>query len=267
MSLSNPLEMVKNIDWLDAVKRDHKADIKKSRESLWSEEERDPIGGSAAKLEQTRRSSKKDDKSLNGSRKDSATEQPKVRKISKGSSVSALSLFRRKKAPTPVKTVEAVDEVSDQLLSTDEILQSTKFFLEEEKRHSANCEAKPSIVETDSDDEDFIPPKLNEHKRRLSRQTSRSKSKVRGKSQSVKVNTLRKSHSGTLKKAKKKGIKTPTAARSRQASIAVATPLLKKKKSDSTKQTTWLFGSVKGESFNYQRLFCSICYLALLSMS
>lgn len=244
MSLSNPLEMVKNIDWLDAVKKDHKNDIKKSRESLWSEEDKDSIGGSMMKLDQTRKNSKKD-KSLNGSRKSSTTEQPNLRKTGKSTSVSALSLFRRKKTPTAVKTVEAVAEVFDKLISTDEILQSTKFFLEEEKRHSSNCDVKP-VPETDSDDEDMPQPKPNEHRRRLSRQTSRSKSKVRGKSQSVKVNTLRKSHSGTLKKAKKKGAKTPIAARSRQTSIVEGTPLLKKKP-EAARQTTWLFSSVKGE--------------------
>lgn len=247
MSLSNPIEIVKSLgdEWFDHTKKevDKNSDKKKSRESLWSEEDRDSIHGSSIKLDQLRKTSKED--KANESRKSSTAEQPK-RKTSKGSSVSALNFLRRKKTPTSMKAVEAVVEVVDGIVNTDEILNFTKSFLEEEKRHTATCQSRPP-VETDSD-EDMPPPKvIGEHRRRLSRQTSRSKSKVRGKSQSVKVNTLRKSHSGTLKKGKKKSVKTPLAGRSRQTSIVEPSPLVKKKNSDSTKQNSWLFSGSRGK--------------------
>lgn len=246
MSLSNPLEMVKSLgdEWFDHTKKDvdKNYDKRKSRESLWSEEDRDSIHGSTVKLDQTRKNSKKDDKSNPASRKGSATDISKARKGSKGSSVSALNFLRRKKTPTSSKSVEAVLEVAVRIATTEEILNYTKFFLEEEKRYSALCETKPT-VETDSDDEPPPPKLVGEHRRRLSRQTSRSKSKVRGKSQSLKVNTLRKSHSGTLKKGKKKSVKTPLAGRSRQASIVDTPPLPKKSNSDTSKQHSWLFSA------------------------
>lgn len=247
MSLSNPIEIVKNLgdEWFEHTKKDtdKNSDKKKSRESLWSEEDRDSIHGSSMKLDQFRKHSKED--KTNVSRKSSTAEAPK-RKTSKGSSVSALNFLRRKKTPTSMKAVEAVVEVVDGIVNTDEILNFTKSFLEEEKRHTAICQSKPP-VETDSD-EDMPPPKvIGEHRRRLSRQTSRSKSKVRGKSQSVKVNTLRKSHSGTLKKGKKKSVKTPLAGRSRKTSIVEPSPLVKKKSSDSTKQNSWLFSGSRGK--------------------
>lgn len=251
MSLSNPIEIVKSLgdEWFDHTKKETEknSDKKKSRESLWSEEDRDSIHGSTMKLDQIRKNSKKDDKS-NESRKTSTTEAPK-RKSSKGSSVSALNFLRRKKTPTSVKAVEAVVEVVDGIVNTHEILNHTKFFLEEEKRHTAMCQARPS-VETDSDEDMPAPKVIGEHRRRLSRQTSRSKSKVRGKSQTVKVNTLRKSHSGTLKKGKKKSVKTPLATRSRQASIVEPSPIAKKKNSDSFKQNSWLFSGSRGELYH-----------------
>ncbi|KPJ14822.1 hypothetical protein RR48_04307 [Papilio machaon] len=254
MSLSNPLEMVKNLgdEWFDHTKKDldKNYDKRKSRESLWSEEDRDSIHGSTMKLDQIRKNSKKEDKSNPESRKGSATDISKPRKGSKGSSVSALNFLRRKKTPTSSKSVEVVLEIADRIATTEEILNYTKFFLEEERRHSSLCQTVP-VVETDSDD-DPPPPKLvGEHRRRLSRQTSRSKSKVRGKSQSVKVNTLRKSHSGTLKKGKKKSVKAPsTGGRSRQSSIADTPPIQKKRNSDTFKQHSWLFSTStnKGES-------------------
>ncbi|XP_028170331.1 daf-12-interacting protein 1-like [Ostrinia furnacalis] len=250
MSLSNPLEIVKNLgdEWFESAKKDLEkcSDKKKSRESLWSEEDRDSIHGSNMKLDQIRKNSKKEDKSQSNSRKSSTTDAPK-RKSSKGSSVSALNLFRRKKTPTSMKPVEVLSEDAvDKVYSIEEILHSTLLFLEGEKRHAATCDIKPP-QETDSDDEPPTPKILGEHRRRLSRQTSRGKSKVRGKSQSVKVNTLRKSHSGTLKKAKKKSAKTPSIGRSRQASIVEQTPVPKKKNSDSVKHSSW-FSSSRGES-------------------
>lgn len=255
MSLSNPLEMVRTLgdEWIEAAKKelDKNNDKKKSRESLWSEEDRDSIHGSNVKLDQIRKNSKKEDKN---NRKSGTVETLKVRKSSKGSTVSALNFLRRKKTPASVsKTVEAVAEVVDKIVNTNEVMKYTKFFLEEEKRHTTLCESKPISEDTDTEEEVPSTPKpvvLNgDHRRRLSRQTSRSKSKVRGKSQSVKVNTLRKSHSGTLKKAKKKSIKTPTAGRSRQASFAEpAVP--KKKISDVTKHNSWLFSS-RGKYFVY----------------
>ncbi|CAK1549163.1 unnamed protein product [Leptosia nina] len=151
------------------------------------------------------------------------------------------NFLRRKKTPTSMKPVEDVMEV-DGTATADDILK-TKLFLEEEKRFASISKVVP--IETDSDDE--IPVKKVEHRRRLSRQTSRSKSKVRGKSQSVKVNTLRKSHSGTLKKAKKKSVKAPLN-RSRQASIAEPSLIVKKKNSDAYKQNSWLFSGTTGES-------------------
>lgn len=249
MSLSNPLEIVRNLgdEWLESAKKDLEkcSDKKKSRESLWSEEDRDSIHGSNLKLDQIRKNSKKEDKILSSSRKSSTTDAPK-RKSSKGSSVSALNLFRRKKTPTSMKPVEVVSEdaVDRAVISTEEILNYTKMFLEGEKRHSSIYDIKPP-QETDSDDEPPTPKVLADHRRRLSRQTSRSKSKVRGKSQSVKVNTLRKSHSGTLKKAKKKGAKTPSFGRSRQPSIVEQTPIAKKKNSDVARHSSW-FGSSRG---------------------
>ncbi|CAH2061705.1 unnamed protein product, partial [Iphiclides podalirius] len=253
MSLSNPLEMVKSLgdEWFDHTRKDidKNYDKRKSRESLWSEEDRDSIHGSTMKLDQTRKNSKKDDKSNPTSRKGSATDISKARKGSKGSSVSALNFLRRKKTPTSSKSVEAVLEVADRIATTEEILNYTKFFLEEEKRHSSLCETKPP-VETDTDDEPPPPKLVGEHRRRLSRQTSRSKSKVRGKSQSLKVNTLRKSHSGTLKKGKKKSVKTPSSGRSRQASIVDTPPNPKKSNADTSKQHSWLFSAstYRGES-------------------
>lgn len=254
MSLSNPLEIVKNLgdEWFESTKKelDKNSDKKKSRESLWSEEDRDSIHGSSMKLDQMRSNSTKDDKSLSNNRKSSSTDIPKTRKTSKGSSVSALNFLRRKKTPTSIKPVESVaeDVVDSRVESANEILNHTRLFLECEKRHAEISDSRP-VVETDTDDE---PPRQKvEHRRRLSRQTSRSKSKVRGKSQSLKVNTLKKSHSGTLKKAKRKSVKTPTAGRSRQASMVEQTPLLKKKNSDSMKHNSWLFSSTKGQS-----LFC-----------
>lgn len=248
MSLSNPLEIVKSLgdDWFETKKDpDKHSDKKKSRESLWSEEDRDSVHGSNMKLDQMRKSSKKEDKSNSNSRKSSTTEAPKSRKSSKGSSVSSFNFLRRKKTPTvTAKAVEAVTEVLDRIVSTEEILNYTKYFLEEEKRHTSVCESRP-IVDTDTDDEPPTPKLMGEHRRRLSRQTSRSKSKVRGKSQTVKVNTLRKSHSGTLKKGKKKSVKTPLAGRSRQASVVESTPIVKKK-FDASKQNSWLFSGHRG---------------------
>lgn len=259
MSLSNPLEMVKNLgdEWLESAKKEleKSSDKKKSRESLWSEEDRDSIHGSNMKLDQIRKNSKKEDKSQSNSRKSSTADAPK-RKSSKGASVSALNLFRRKKTPTSMKPVEVVSEDAvDNTISTEEILNFTKMFLEGEKRHSS-IDVKPP-QETDSDDEPPSAKVLADHRRRLSRQTSRSKSKARGKSQSVKVNTLRKSHSGTLKKAKKKSVKTPSIGRSRQASIVEQTPIPKKKNSDSVKHSSW-FSSSRGE-------FLQFDFLAMLS--
>ncbi|CAH0403767.1 unnamed protein product [Chilo suppressalis] len=249
MSLSNPLEIVKNLgdEWFETTKKESErnSDKKKSRESLWSEEDRDSIHGSNIKLDQIRKNSKKEDKSQSNSRKSSTNDAPKTRKSSKGSSVSALNLFRRKKTPTSMKPVESVSEdVIDNVISTEEILNYTKLFLDGEKRHSSIYDMKPP-QETDSDDEPPTSKVIGEHRRRLSRQTSRSKSKVRGKSQSVKVNTLRKSHSGTLKKAKKKNMKTPSVGRSRQSSIVEQTPIVKKKYSDSIKHNSWLFSGSK----------------------
>uniref|UniRef100_A0A2H1WKZ3 SFRICE_029937 n=1 Tax=Spodoptera frugiperda TaxID=7108 RepID=A0A2H1WKZ3_SPOFR len=257
MSLSNPLEIVKNLgdEWFESARRelDKNNDKKKSRESLWSEEDRDSIHGSSMKLDQIRKNSKKEDKNLVNLRKISTVEAPKTRKTSKGSSVSALNFLRRKKTPTSTKPVESVAE-DDKRLRLDEIMNRTKLFLESEKQFSAITATRPvRPVETDSEDEPPTP-KMNEHRRRLSRQTSRSKSKVRGKSQSLKVNTLRKSHSGTLKKGKKKSVKTPSSGRSRQASIVEQTPIAKKKHSDSTKQNSWLFSGSRGESFSIFRL-------------
>lgn len=249
MSLSNPLEIVKNLsdEWLESHKKelDKNNDKRKSRESLWSEEDRESIHGSSLKLDQIRKNSKKEDKVLSNSRKSSSTDVPK-RKSSKGSSVSALSFLRRKKTPTSTKPVESVaEDVVDKGSNADEILNHTRLFLECERRHTEICESKP-IVETDSDDEP-TPKQVVEHRRRLSRQTSRSKSKVRGKSQSLKVNTLRKSHSGTLKKGKKKSVKTPSSGRSRQASLVEQTPIVKKKSTESMKNS-WLFSSARGKS-------------------
>ncbi|XP_022828707.1 uncharacterized protein LOC111358056 [Spodoptera litura] len=251
MSLSNPIEIVKNLgdEWFESARRelDKNNDKKKSRESLWSEEDRDSIHGSSMKLDQIRKNSKKEDKNLANLRKISTVEAPKTRKTSKGSSVSALNFLRRKKTPTSTKPVESVAE-DDKRIRLDEIMDRTKLFLESEKQFSAITASRPvRPVETDSEDEPPTP-KMNEHRRRLSRQTSRSKSKVRGKSQSLKVNTLRKSHSGTLKKGKKKSVKTPSSGRSRQASIVEQTPIAKKKHSDSTKHNSWLFSGSRGES-------------------
>nr|XP_034837598.1 uncharacterized protein LOC117993840 [Maniola hyperantus]XP_034837599.1 uncharacterized protein LOC117993840 [Maniola hyperantus] len=245
MSLSYPLEIVKCLGDELFDHKEKNCDKKKSRESLWSEEDRDSIHGSTMKLDQLRKNSKKDDK-VSGSRKNSSTDNPK-RKSSKGSSVSALNFLRRKKTPTSMKAVEAVVEVVDGIINASEILNHTKFFLEEEKRFASATLPKPP-VETDSDEDMPAPKVIGEHRRRLSRQTSRSKSKVRGKSQSLKVNTLRKSHSGTLKKGKKKSIKTPLVSRSRQASIAEPSPLVKKKHSDAFKQNSWLFSGSRGDS-------------------
>ncbi|XP_063630421.1 uncharacterized protein LOC134801755 [Cydia splendana] len=253
MSLSNPLEIVKNLgdDWFDHKRDlDKHSDKKKSRESLWSEEEKDSVHGSTTKLEQMRKNSKKEDKSNSSSRKSSTADAPKSRKSSKGSSVGSFFL-RRKKTPTTVKPVEAVAEAIDKIVSTTEILNYTRSFLEEEKRHASitTQDGKPS-EDTDTDEELPTPKVIGEHRRRLSRQTSRSKSKVRGKSQTVKVNTLRKSHSGTLKKSKKK-IKTPQAVRSRQASVVESTPIVKKKfdASNTNKHhNSWLFSGNRGES-------------------
>lgn len=247
LSLSNPLEIVKNLgdEWFDAARHDRHFDKKKSRESLWSEEDRESIHGSTMKLDQIKRDSKKDKNQAN-SRKNSTTDPPKARKSSKRSSVGALSFLRRKKTSTTTAPIEAVAEDVGKTLTIEEILNYTKLFLDFEKRHSSECESRPP-AETDSDDESPTPKQIAEHRRRLSRQTSRSKSKVRGKSQSLKVNTLRKSHSGTLKKAKKKSVKTPSAGRSRQASIVEQTPVLVKKSSDPLKQNSWLFSGSKGE--------------------
>ncbi|XP_038217282.1 uncharacterized protein LOC119836103 isoform X7 [Zerene cesonia] len=236
MSLSNPLEIVKTLgdEWFDHKKEvDKNCDRKKSRESLWSEE--DSVHGSNVKLD-LKKSSKKDDKN---EAKDAK------RKSSKGSSVGSFNFLRRKKTPTSMKPVEAVVEV-DGAVNANEIMNHTKLFLEEEKRVAALSVYVPP-VETDSDEE--VPTKraIGERRRRLSRQASRSKSKVRGKSQTVRVNTLRKSHSGTLKKAKKKSVKAPMN-RSRQASIAEPSPIVKKKNSDSFKQNSWLFSASRGES-------------------
>lgn len=257
MSLSNPLEMVKSLsdDWFETTKKDFDKtyDKKKSRESLWSEEDKDSIHGSNTKIDQIRKNSKKEDKN---NRKNSAAEQPKLRKSSKTGSVSALNFLRRKKTPTSVpKTVEVVTEVVNTVEDTNQIiLNHTKFFLEEEKRHASLCDIKPASEETDSDEELAVTSKSmsvnGDHRRRLSRQTSRSKSKIRGKSQSLKVNTLRKSHSGTLKKAKKKGVKTPVTVRSRQASFAE--PIIPKlKNNDLSKQNSWLFSSHRGKIFTF----------------
>ncbi|CAG4980315.1 unnamed protein product [Colias eurytheme] len=235
MSLSNPLEIVKTLgdEWFDHKKEvDKNCDRKKSRESLWSEE--DSVHGSNMKLD-LRKNSKKDDKN---DAKDAK------RKSSKGSSVGSFNFLRRKKTPTSMKPVEAVVEV-DGPVNADEIMNHTKLFLEEEKRVAALSVYVPP-VETDSDEDMPAKKAIGERRRRLSRQASRSKSKVRGKSQTVRVNTLRKSHSGTLKKAKKKSVKAPLN-RSRQASIAEPSPIVKKKNSDSFKQNSWLFAS-RGES-------------------
>lgn len=251
MSLSNPLEIVRT-EWFDNKKEmERNADKRKSKESLWSEEDRDSIHSSSIKLDPERKNSKKNNKNqsiffIEGS----AVDGSKSRKSNKGSSVSALNFLRRKKVPTSaMKAVEAVAEVVDKIVSTEELLNYTRLFLEEEKRHSSVGDSQPPPVETDSDDDLPTPKLLGEHRRRLSRQTSRSKSKARGKSQSVKVNTLRKSHSGTLKKGKKKMTKTPSI-RSRQASIVDQTPVLKKKTSDSSKHNSWLFSGSKGEFHN-----------------
>lgn len=256
MSLSNPIEMVKNLgdEWLVAHRKDleKNSDKKKSRESLWSEEDRESINGSSTLLDQIRKNSRKEDKSQSNSRKSSTTDPPKTRKTSKGSSVSALNFLRRKKTPTSVKAVEVVPEDPKKVLTIEEILNYTRLFLEGEKRF-ASIENRPPVkpqVETDSDEEP-TPKQLEQHRRRLSRQTSRSKSKARGKSQSLKINTLRKSHSGTLKKAKKKGSKTPSMGRSRQTSIVEQTPIAKKKHSQSMKQNSWLFSGSRGKSLCY----------------
>lgn len=257
MSLSNPLEMVKNLgdEWLLAHKKEleKNSDKKKSRESLWSEEDRDSINGSSTILDQMRKNSRKEDKSQSNSRKSSTVDPPKTRKTSKGSSVSALNFLRRKKTPTSVKPVEVVPEDPTKVLSIEEILNYTRLFLEGEKR-LASIENRPPVIpkptaDTDSDEEGPTPKQLEQHRRRLSRQTSRSKSKARGKSQSLKVNTLRKSHSGTLK-AKKKGSKTPSMGRSRQTSIVEQTPIVKKKHSQSMKQNSWLFSVSRGKLLN-----------------
>lgn len=249
MSLSNPLEIVKTLgdEWFDNKKEMEKiTDKRKSKESLWSEEDRDSIHSSSLKLNPERKNSKKD-KSQSSCNKNGTVDGTKSRKSNKGSTVSALNFLRRKKAPTSaIKAVEAVAEVVDKIISTEELLNYTRLFLEEEKRHASVRDSKPPPVETDSDDDLPTPKLLGEHRRRLSRQTSRSKSKARGKSQSVKVNTLRKSHSGTLKKGKKKMTKTPSI-RSRQASIVDQTPVLKKKSSDSSKHNSWLFSGSKGK--------------------
>lgn len=252
MSLSNPIEMVKNLgdEWLVTHKKDldKNSDKKKSRESLWSEDG-DSINGSSNLLDQIRKNSKKEDKSQSNSRKSSNTDAPKTRKTSKGSSVSALNFLRRKKTPTSTKPVEVVPE--DKLLTFEEILNYTTLFLDREKLFSTVENTPPikPLIETDSDEEPTIK-QIEQHRRRLSRQASRSKSKARGKSQSLKVNTLRKSHSGTLKKGKKKGSKgTPSMGRSRQTSI-VDTPIVKKKHSQSMKQNSWLFSSSKGKLFH-----------------
>lgn len=250
MSLSNPLEIVKTLgdEWFDNKKEMEKnIDKRKSKESLWSEEDRDSIHSSSVKMDPERKSGKKDNKNQSSCNKNGAVDSSKSRKPNKGSSVSALNFLRRKKVPTSaMKAVEAVAEVVDKIISTEELLNYTRLFLEEEKRHASVRDYKPPPVETDSDDDRPTPKLLGEHRRRLSRQTSRSKSKARGKSQSVKVNTLRKSHSGTLKKGKKKMTKTPSI-RSRQASIVDQTPILKKKSSDSFKHNSWLFSGSKGE--------------------
>lgn len=249
MSLSNPLEIVKNLgdEWFDSAKRELEkhSDKKKSRESLWSEEDRDSIHGSTMKLDQIRKNSKKEDKGQSNSRKNSNPDPPKSRKSSKGSSVSALNFLRRKKTPTSAMKVEDVAETVDKVISTEELMNYTRLFLEEEKRYSAVRETRPP-VESDSDEEP-APKPLGDHRRRLSRQTSRSKSKVRGKSQSVKVNTLRKSHSGTLKKGKKKIVKTPLVGRSRQTSVVEQTPVMRKKNRESFKHSSWLFSGSRGE--------------------
>ncbi|KAG6458054.1 hypothetical protein O3G_MSEX010643 [Manduca sexta] len=250
MSLSNPLEIVKNLsdEWFEVAKKEHDKnfDKKKSRESLWSEDDRESIHGSTMRLDQVRKDSKKDKNQT--LRKTSTTDPPKSRKTSKGSS-GALSFLRRRKTPTSsIKPAESVQEDDVKVLSIDEILNYTKLFLEGEKRHSSLNVPKPP-VESDTDDEPPTPKQIAEHRRRLSRQTSRSKSKARGKSQSLKVNTLRKSHSGTLKKGKKKSVKTPSAGRSRQASVVEQTPIVKKKSSESMKQNSWLFSSAsRGDS-------------------
>lgn len=248
VSLSNPLEIVKTLgdEWFDNKKEIEKnIDKRKSKESLWSEEDRNSIHSSSIKSNPERKNSKKDNKSQ--SSKTSLVDGSKSRKSNKGSSVSALNFLRRKKVPTSaMKAVEAVAEVVDKIISSEELLNYTRLFLEEEKRHASVRDYKPPPVETDSDEDIPTPKLLGEHRRRLSRQTSRSKSKARGKSQSVKVNTLRKSHSGTLKKGKKKMTKTPSI-RSRQASIVDQTPVLKKKSSESFKHNSWLFSGSKGE--------------------
>lgn len=256
MSLSNPLEIVRNLgdEWFESAKREleKNSDKKKSRESLWSEEDRDSIHGSTIKLDQLRKNSKKEDKNQANLRKISTNDAPKTRKTSKGSSVSALNFLRRKKTPTSTKPVESVAE-DEKGLTIEEIMNYTKLFLECEKRFSAISECRPiRPVETDSEDEPPTPKQLADHRRRLSRQTSRSKSKARGKSQSLKINTLRKSHSGTLKKGKKKSVKAPpSGGRSRQASIVEQTPIAKKKHADSHKTNSWLFSGSRGESFDF----------------
>lgn len=259
MSLSNPLEIVRNLgdEWFESAKREleKSSDKKKSRESLWSEEDRDSIHGSTMKLDQLRKNSKKEDKNQANLKKSGTNEVPKARKTSKASSVSALNFLRRKKTSTSTKPVESVAE-DDRGISIDEVMNYTKLFLECERRFASISEARPiRPVETDSEDEPPTPKQLAEHRRRLSRQTSRSKSKVRGKSQSLKVNTLRKSHSGTLKKGKKKSVKAPSSGRSRQASIVEQTPIVKKKHTDSSKQNSWLFSGSRGESFDILKHF------------
>lgn len=254
MSLSNPLEMVKSLgdEWFEPRKKEleKNSEKKKSRESLWSEEDRDSIHGSTTLLDQIRKNSRKEDKSNSSSRKSSNTDAPKSRKSSKGSSVSSFNFLRRKKTPTSCKPVEVVPEDVSKELTFVEVLNFTKLFLEGEQRYSSlEIEQRQvkSPVETDTEDEAPTPKQLSEHRRRLSRQTSRSKSRVRGKSQSLKVNTLRKSHSGTLKKGKKKSAKTPSMGRSRQTSIVEQTPIVKKKNSDISKQNSWLFNGPRGK--------------------
>lgn len=254
ISLSNPLEMVKNLgdEWFEPRKKDSdkNSEKKKSRESLWSEEDRDSIHGSTTILDQIRKNSKKEDKSQ--SRKSSNTDAPKTRKTSKGSSVGSFNFLRRKKTPTSSKPVEVVPEDVAKVLSIEEILNFTKLFLEGEQRYCSieieEKEVKPSPIETDTEDEVPVSKPVTEHRRRMSRQTSRSKSKARGKSQSLKVNTLRKSHSGTLKKGKKK---TPSMGRIRQNSIVEQTPIAKKKNADSSKHNSWLFSASRGKCIKH----------------
>ncbi|GBP87975.1 hypothetical protein EVAR_62482_1 [Eumeta japonica] len=249
MSLSNPLEIVKSLgdDWFENKKEpDKHSEKKKSRESLWSEDDRDSVHGSNLKLDQLRKNSKKEDKNKKNN------EMTNSRKSGKSSSVSALNFLRRKKTPiVTVKAVEVVAEVVDKVVNSEELISCTKFFLEEETRHTCLCERKRIADDTDSEEEPPATPRTvianGEYRRRLSRQTSRSKSKVRGKSQTVRVNTLRKSHSGTLRKGKKKNSKTPVNGRSRQASLVDATPIPKKKIAQASKQNSWLFSSYRAE--------------------